>query len=145
MLTFRSDDKSQISYNISISVSNFGNRFCTAQTGTMLAVVDSFPTARKTRAADEPASTGHDESAAHHDESAAHHDETAGHHEEILFSKVETAGMLFHYTLLYALNDNLLIGVEFLSFYDVGGRFSYVTVFPQIHAISIIEVQVEML
>ncbi len=124
--------------SIYISVFNFWNHFCTAQTGTILAVVDSFPTARKTRAADEPASTGHDES-------ADHHDETAGHHEEILFSKVETAGMLFHYTLLYALNDNLLIGVEFLSFYDVGGRFSYVAVFPQIHAISIIEVQAEML
>ena len=91
---------------------------------------NAFPTARKIRATDES-----------HPAEPTEHKSEAGH-EEILFSEVEAAGLIFHYTLLYALNEHLLIGVEFLSFYDVGGHFSYVAVFPQIQILSSVVLQV---
>ena len=69
-------------------------------------------------------------------------DHSSTKHEDVIFSEVDSAGIIFNYTLLYAIYENFLIGVEILIYYDVTGNYSYFAIFPQVQAHFSMEVQV---
>ena len=53
--------------------------------------------------------------------------------QDVIFSQVDSSGLIFNYSFFFSRYPRFLIGFEILIFYDVNfGKFSYFAIFPQI-------------
>ena len=55
--------------------------------------------------------------------------------DDVLYSLVDSSGLIFNYSIFFTGIPKWIIGVEFLIFFDVNfNKFSYFAVFPQVQA-----------